>query len=100
MPISPTAPPSPTSSRSTSKATSWKCSQGARETVAANRPDLLVECETRHRPDGDVRPVFEFLASLGYEGSFFLGGKRRPLAEFDPARHQRIEPEENSRAAT
>ena len=66
--------------------------QGARETLAASRPMLLVECEARHRADGDVRPVFELLASLGYEGSFFLGGKRRPLAEFDPQQHQRIEP--------
>ncbi len=66
--------------------------QGTRETFSANRPTLLVECETRHRPDGDVRPVFELLASLGYEGSFFLGNQRRPLAEFDPLQHQRIEP--------
>ena len=65
---------------------------GARETLAAGRPTLLVEIEARHRPDGDVRPVFELLASLGYEGSFFLGGKRWPIAKFDPARHQRIEP--------
>jgi len=36
-----------------------------------------------------VRPVFDFLASLGYEGSFFAAGRRRPLAQFDPARHQR-----------
>lgn len=63
---------------------------GARETLAASRPTLLVECEMRHRADGDVRPVFEFLASLGYEGSFFQSGKRRPLAEFDPAKHQRL----------
>jgi FkbM family methyltransferase len=65
---------------------------GARETLAASRPTLLVECEARHRADGDVRHVFELLASLGYEGSFFLGGQRRPLAEFDPVQHQRIEP--------
>jgi FkbM family methyltransferase len=67
--------------------------EGARETVSAHRPVLLVECETRHRPDGDVRPVFEFLLSLGYEGSFFQGKKRRPLAEFDAAVHQRIGPD-------
>lgn len=67
--------------------------EGARETVSAHRPALLVECETRHRPDGDVRPVFEFLLSLGYEGSFFQGQKRRPLADFDAAVHQRIGPD-------
>jgi len=65
--------------------------EGARRTLAACRPRLLVECEQRHRPDGDVRPVFEFLESLGYEGSFFLGRRRRPLSEFDAALHQRID---------
>jgi hypothetical protein len=53
---------------------------------------LLLECEARHRPDGNVRPVFELLASLGYEGTFFHCGKRRPLAEFDPAIHQKLDP--------
>jgi len=65
---------------------------GARATLESCRPTLLIECETRHRADGDVRPVFDFLSALGYEGSFFLAGERRPLAEFDPVRHQRIEP--------
>jgi FkbM family methyltransferase len=66
---------------------------GARATLAASHPTLLVECETRHRADGDVRPLFEMLASLGYEGSFFLSGRQLPLAEFDPARHQQIGPD-------
>jgi FkbM family methyltransferase len=67
--------------------------QGARETVSAHRPVLLVECETRHRPDGDVRPVFELMLSLGYEGSFFRRRERCPLAEFDAAMDQRTEPD-------
>ena len=66
---------------------------GARETLTASRPTLLVECEVRHRADGDVRPVFELLTSLGYEGSFFQHGRRRPLAEFDATRHQRQTPD-------
>jgi FkbM family methyltransferase len=65
---------------------------GGRHTLEVCRPALLVECEARHRPDGDVRPVFELLKSLGYEGSFFLAGRRRPLAELDPAVHQRLDP--------
>lgn len=65
---------------------------GARETLGKYRPALLVECESRHRPDGDVRPVTELLESLGYEGSFFVAGHRRPLPEFDPAVHQRLDP--------
>jgi FkbM family methyltransferase len=66
--------------------------EGARDMLSACHPTILIECEARHRPDGDVRPVFDFLASLGYVGSFFLAGGRRPLPEFDPVRHQRHEP--------
>jgi FkbM family methyltransferase len=66
--------------------------RGARQTLKTWRPTVLVECEARHRPDGDVRPVFDFLQELGYEGSFFTRGGRRPLAEFDASVHQRWEP--------
>jgi FkbM family methyltransferase len=69
--------------------------RGALQTLTSHRPTILVECEARHRPDGDVRPVFELLESLGFEGSFFSNGRRRPLAEFNPAVHQRIDPVEN-----
>jgi FkbM family methyltransferase len=61
---------------------------GGRQTLAASWPTLLVECEARHRADGDVRGLFGELESLGYEGSFFQQGRRRPLAEFRPAEHQ------------
>ena len=64
---------------------------GARQTLEAHRPAVLIECEARHRPDGDVRPVFELLESFGYRGSFFANGRRRPLTQFDPAVHQRID---------
>lgn len=62
--------------------------EGAREILAEHRPTILVECEARHRSDRDVQPVFDFLVSFGYEGSFFQRGRRHPLAEFDPERHQ------------
>jgi FkbM family methyltransferase len=65
---------------------------GARQTLEKHRPTILVECETRHRPDNDVRPVFELLKSFGYTGSFFLDRDRRPLTEFDPNVHQRLHP--------
>ncbi|HJQ79366.1 MAG TPA: FkbM family methyltransferase [Lacipirellulaceae bacterium] len=64
---------------------------GARQTLERYRPRLLVECEARHRPDGDVRGVFDFLHSLGYAGTFFHNGQRRPLADFDRTVHQRID---------
>jgi FkbM family methyltransferase len=70
--------------------------EGARRTIESNRPTLLIECEARHRTDGDVRPVFDLLYSHGYEGSFFLNGQRRPLADFDPNTHQRIDEGTNS----
>jgi FkbM family methyltransferase len=71
--------------------------QGARQTLQEHRPKILVECEARHRPDGDVRPVFEFLQSLGYVGSFFIARARQPLAAFDPAIHQRLDPQNPDR---
>jgi FkbM family methyltransferase len=64
---------------------------GGRQTLERYRPRLLVECEARHRPDGDMRGVFDFLHSLGYVGTFFHNGQRRPLAEFDRTLHQRID---------
>jgi FkbM family methyltransferase len=65
---------------------------GGRKTLERYKPAVLIECEARHRPDGDVGAVFEFLHSLGYAGTFFHDGRRRPLAEFDPFVHQRIDP--------
>lgn len=64
--------------------------EGARRTLQSHRPAILIECEARHRADGNVYPVFNLLRSHGYEGSFFLDGGRRPLAQFNPAKHQRI----------
>jgi FkbM family methyltransferase len=67
--------------------------EGARHTLEAHRPALLIECETRHRPDGNVRPVFDFLLSRGYEGTFFLGHERLPLTQFRAEEHQRLRPD-------
>jgi hypothetical protein len=61
---------------------------GAQKTLEAHRPTVLIECESRHRPDQDVRPVLDLFAALGYQGSFFQRGRRRPLAEFHPQEHQ------------
>jgi FkbM family methyltransferase len=66
---------------------------GGRNILERCHPTLLIECEARHRPDGDVRPVFDLLQSLGYEGTFFHDGRRRPLSQFDPARHQHVDPD-------
>jgi hypothetical protein len=66
--------------------------KGGVRTLELHHPTILVECEARHRSDGDIRPVFNLLESFGYSGSFFCHCRRHPLAEFDPAFHQRLDP--------
>lgn len=61
---------------------------GAEKTLRAERPALLFECEQRHQNGRPIGAVFDFLGHLGYHGFFFVRGALRPLAEFDPARHQ------------
>lgn len=61
--------------------------QGATQTLARNRPAVVVEAEERHHPNA-VADITALLTGLGYAGYFELGGDRRPIAEFDPARHQ------------
>jgi FkbM family methyltransferase len=62
--------------------------QGARETIARERPALLVEVEKRHHPDRDIQEIFDFLLALGYDGCFFCDEKMHPLQSFAPERHQ------------
>ena len=62
--------------------------EGAAAMLQRDHPVLLMECEARHRPDGDVRPVFAFLESLGYQGGFLTAGNVQPLERFDPQRDQ------------
>ncbi|MEZ4452981.1 MAG: FkbM family methyltransferase [Nannocystaceae bacterium] len=63
---------------------------GGDETLARDRPALLVEIEERHHP-GESTRVFEHLGARDYDGFFLLEGALRPVADFDPARHQRPE---------
>ncbi|HEX4440967.1 MAG TPA: FkbM family methyltransferase [Thermoanaerobaculia bacterium] len=66
--------------------------RGAAGILARDRPVLLFECEARHLGDRAPSDVFDFLAALGYSGSFFGPGGPRPLAEFHAALHQRRGP--------
>jgi hypothetical protein len=66
--------------------------RGAAGILARDRPVLLFECEARHLGNRAPSEVFDFLAALGYSGSFFGPGGPRPLAEFDTAVHQRRGP--------
>jgi FkbM family methyltransferase len=66
--------------------------RGAARTLAESRPVLLFECEARHLTGRTPRDIFTYLEGLGYRGEFFSPGGLRPIAEFDPAAHQRRAP--------
>lgn len=59
---------------------------GARETLTAQRPPVLIEIEARGTVDVDA--VFDRLLSYGYDGWFHFDKAWRPLSEFDLERHQ------------
>jgi FkbM family methyltransferase len=66
--------------------------RGARETLARERPVLLIEIEQRHITEDDIRVVFDEVAAYGFSGWFVGGdGDLRSIDSFDPARHQRLE---------
>jgi len=67
-----------------------KVLDGASRLIAAARPSILVEAEERHRA-GAVASLRQCLEPLGYDGFFVLADGVHPIAEFDPARHQRRE---------
>lgn len=61
---------------------------GARVTIAANRPMLLVEIEARHL-SGSVTDVFRAMTDMGYSGSFLHPAKgEQPLSAFNAEEHQ------------
>ncbi|MFY9658489.1 MAG: FkbM family methyltransferase [Methylocystis sp.] len=60
---------------------------GALETIRANNPTLLIECEERHNPGGLER-IKETLSDLGYEGFFFDSRERKSIRDFDCERDQ------------
>ncbi len=62
---------------------------GGMATLARSRPSLLIEAEERHRP-GTIAALTGRLAPLGYEGFFLEDGALRPVAAFEPGRHQDV----------
>jgi FkbM family methyltransferase len=60
---------------------------GGQKTLSDLKPLLLFECEERHHRRSSMSDVFAFLTSKGYEGFFFDGAGKRPIAEFDPNLH-------------
>ncbi|MEE3065404.1 MAG: FkbM family methyltransferase [Actinomycetota bacterium] len=61
--------------------------RGAVDTLTRNQPTIVVEAEERHHPDA-VAGITRLLSGLGYVGYFDVDDARRPIAEFDPTRHQ------------
>ena len=59
---------------------------GAWQTIAAQKPILLIEIEERHNQGGLDR-ISRKLTSIGYQG-FFFSGTWRPLSEFSVREHQ------------
>jgi FkbM family methyltransferase len=62
--------------------------EGARETIARDRPTLLIEIEEVH----NRMPIEESLArvaKLGYDGFALIGGALKSLAFFDPEANRR-----------
>jgi FkbM family methyltransferase len=61
--------------------------KGAEQTLRRYKPALLVEADTRQRPDA-VASVVAFLESLGYGGRFLSRGELTDISKFDRAIHQ------------
>ena len=62
--------------------------RGARHTLAAWHPTLLVEIEERHNP-GAITRIPSTLKELGYAHAYFLSrGALAPMEDFDLKRHQ------------
>jgi FkbM family methyltransferase len=61
--------------------------RGAERTLARSRPAILVEIEGDHIKR-DPREEFAEIQAMGYEGSFYLSGRFRPIGEFDPGVNQ------------
>ncbi len=61
--------------------------KGATGILRRNAPTLLIECVGQSKTGG-VQPLNEFLKGFGYQGFFLVDGRLKPLAEFDPDRHQ------------
>ncbi|MFQ5958887.1 MAG: FkbM family methyltransferase [Alphaproteobacteria bacterium] len=62
--------------------------EGARETIARDRPTLLIEIEETH----NKMPIEDSLArvaDLGYDGFALIGGSLKSLAFFDAEAHHR-----------
>jgi FkbM family methyltransferase len=61
---------------------------GAIETIANQRPVLIVEIEQKHHVDKDITEIFSKILALGYDGFFWFKGELRNLSEFSKDKYQ------------
>lgn len=61
---------------------------GARETIARDRPSLLIEMEEAHTGE-PIEQAIERVESMGYRGMFLRRGMLRPIEAFDSDRNHR-----------
>jgi FkbM family methyltransferase len=59
---------------------------GARKTIAAHKPNLLVECNDDHQPDA-TKKLAEWLTAHGYRARFLDGTELRPIDAYDREEH-------------
>jgi FkbM family methyltransferase len=62
--------------------------RGAETILSNHSPILMFECEQRHNKNRSINDTFDYLASLGYKGFFYLENKLLDIAKFDVNRHQ------------
>jgi FkbM family methyltransferase len=61
---------------------------GARQTIARDRPSILIEIEEKHTKI-PIEDSLQQVLAMGYQGLFVQGGALHPLSAFDPVAHHR-----------
>jgi FkbM family methyltransferase len=63
--------------------------RGAVEVLEKHAPLVVFECEARHAGVDGLRAALAFFAERRYDGFFVSRGRLAPVAQFDPAVHQK-----------
>lgn len=60
--------------------------EGAEKTIAEHKPNLLIECNDDHQPDGRAK-LAAWLTAHDYDGFFVDGRTVKPMDQYDRAEH-------------
>jgi FkbM family methyltransferase len=60
--------------------------EGAQQTIAQSRPNMLIECNDEHQPDGVAR-LASWMAAARYDAYFMFGGRLHAIADYDRELH-------------